>query len=360
MKNKLLTSTAIAGSLMMISYGSAIAQTKIGGNVNLSYKAIGASGTTSATNASRFMGKEIQIDLSNSGKLNNGLSYAAGFSIEHDGTQMSSQSSTTATDALGALSENVYIDFISGNTTLSFGADHGLNPDNEPANLVGVVDFDDLISGVNNATPKYAAKAGSSYEAFGVHASQKTDFGTFIVRYVPDATTGLAAPDDGALGDRTSQLDAAESKYEVGFRGDLGVKGLDLQAFYNKQESGNSAAQSATGKTYGVKYLVGQFGVGASQKETSSAAAVPVNIKSNAYGVSYAVDKDITVGLSYAVTNNDTSAATSAAKEKIKQVSVGYNLGPVFTGVSYGQVSNVANAADKDGSAAFLFMGTKF
>jgi len=61
MKNKLLTSTAIAGSLMMISYGSAIAQTKIGGNLNLSYKAIGASGTTAATHASRFMGKKSRL-----------------------------------------------------------------------------------------------------------------------------------------------------------------------------------------------------------------------------------------------------------------------------------------------------------
>jgi len=360
MKNKLLTSTAIAGSLMMISYGSAIAQTKVGGNLNLSYKAIGASGTTAATHASRFMGKEIQIDISNSGKLNNGLSYAAGFSIEHDGAQMSSQSSTTATDVLGAFSENVYIDFISGNTTLSFGADHGLNPDNEPANLVGVVDADDLISGVNATTISYSAKAGSSYESFGIFASQKTDMGTFIIRYVPDASTGLASADDGAVGDKAAVYDKAESKYEVGFRGDLGVKGLDLQAFYNKQDSGNSAWSAATGTTIGAKYLTGQFGIAASQKKTESAAATPVNIKSMAYGVSYAVDKDITVGLTYATTNNDTSAATSAVKEKIKQVSVGYNLGPVFTGVSYGKVDNVGNLADKDGSAAFLFMGTKF
>ena len=360
MKNKLLTSTAIAGSLMMISYGSAIAQTKVGGNVNLSYKAIGSSGTTTANNSSRFMGKEIQIDISNSGKLNNGLSYAAGFSIEHDGAQMSSQSSTTASDVLGIMSENVYIDFISGNTTLSFGADHGLNPDNEPANLVGVVDADDLISGVNAATPSYSAKAGSSYESFGIFASQKTDIGTFIIRYVPDASTGLASPDDGAVGDRAHLYDKAESKYEIGFRGDLGVKGLDVQAFYNNQESGNSTISDATGTTLGIKYLTGPFGIAASQKKTESAAATPVNIKSTAYGVSYAVNNDVTVGLTYATTSNDTSTATSAVNEKIKQISVGYNLGPVFTGVSYGKVENVANVADKDGSAAFLFMGTKF
>jgi len=360
MKNKLLTSTAIAGSLVMISLGSASAQTKVDGNLNLSYKAIGSSGSTAAVNSSRFMGKEVQINLSNAGKLNNGMSYAAGFSIEHDGAQMSSQSSTTTTDVLGAFSENVYIDFIAGNTTISFGADHGLNPDNEPTNLVGVVDADDLISGVNNATPKYAAKAGSSYESFGIFLGQKTDIGSFILRYVPDASTGLAAADDGALGDRTSQLDAAESKYEIGFRGDLGVKGLDVQAFYNRQDSGIANIANATGQTYAVKYLTGPVGLAVSQKKTESAAATPVNIKSTAYGVSYAVNNDVTVGLTYASTSNDTSAATSSANEKIKQISVGYNLGPVFTGVSYGTVQNVANTADKDGNAAFLFMGTKF
>ena len=142
MNKKLLASTALAGVMFA---GSSFAQTTVTGNLNLSYKALGASGSSSATHSARYFGKEVQIDIQNKGKLNNGLDYAAGFSIEHDGAQMSSQSTTTTTDALGIMSENVYIDFIAGNTTFSIGADHGQNPDNEPANLVGVVDFDDLI-----------------------------------------------------------------------------------------------------------------------------------------------------------------------------------------------------------------------
>jgi hypothetical protein len=44
----------------------------------------------------------------------------------------------------------------------------------------------------------------------------------------------------------------------------------------------------------------------------------------------------------------------------MKQVSVGYNLGPIFAGVSYVKAENVDNTAEKEGNAGFVFMGTKF
>jgi hypothetical protein len=364
MNRKLLASTALAGVMFA---GSSFAQTTVTGNLNLSYKAIGSSGSSAATNSSRFFGKEVQIDIQNKGKLNNGLDYAAGFSIEHDGGQLSSQSTTTTTDSLGIMSENVYIDFIAGNTTFSIGADHGQNPDNEPANLVGVVDFDDLVAGINNKLPNYnsVAKAGSAYEAFGISVSQKTPVGSFIARYIPSSNTGLAGPDDGGVGTAAPSLyDAGESIYELGFRGDLGVKGLDLQAYYdNKTAGGVGANGNIVGKFLGVKYNAGDVTFAVAEKRLDTVSNTNnVSTKGRSYGVAYAVDKNITLGVAYAVTDEPVSATNVSTpnKEKIKQVSLGYNLGPVFTGVSYGRVENNDNTAGSNGSAGMVFLGTKF
>jgi len=272
MNKKLLASTALAGVMFA---GSSFAQTTVTGNLNLSYKAIGSGGSSSAVHSARYFGKEVQIDIQNKGKLNNGLDYAAGFSIEHDGAQLSSQSTTTTTDSLGIMSENVYIDFIAGNTTLSIGADHGQNPDNEPANLVGVIDFDDLVNGINNKAPNYVAKAGSSYESFGVSLSQKTPVGSFIARWIPNTSTGLASADDTAVGTSAPSLyDATESAWEVGFRGDAGVKGLDLQVYYdNKLAGGVGTGGNIVGKFLGVKYNMGDVTLAVSEKRLDTVSA---------------------------------------------------------------------------------------
>ena len=123
MKNKLLTTSAIAGLLVS---GAAFAQTTVTGNLELTYK--GFSNKTTQAASGRGFGKETQINLTNKGKLNNGMDYVAGFSIEHEGQESGSQANAT-TSGTAMFNENVYIDFISGNTTITIGADHIQNPD---------------------------------------------------------------------------------------------------------------------------------------------------------------------------------------------------------------------------------------
>lgn len=361
MKKTLLTSTAIAGSLMLLSVSSALSQTTVSGNLNLSYKAIGNKGTVAQKiNSTEFFGKEIQINLANKGTLNNGLGYAAGFSIEHDGSQMASQASTTSatTDALGVTSENVYIDLIAGNTIFSIGADHVQNPDHEMTNLVGIVDIDDNASGIQNLATSYSAKANSAYESFGIALIQKTAVGDFSIGYRPDATTGLASADDGAVGTTVNSFSKAEGQYEIGYRGSP-AKGLNVSAFYNSASNGiTSSSADKTGLALGVSYNMGDFTAAVSQKNTDSLGTSneDVSIRSRQYGLAYAVNTNMSVGVNYAKT--DKTATT--VDEKLKQVSVGYNLGPIMTGVSYVKATNIGNNADNEGNAAFVWMGTKF
>ena len=65
MKKTLLASTAIAGSMMLLGATSALSQTTVSGNLNLSYKSLGNKGATAnKVNSTEYFGKEIQIPCS--------------------------------------------------------------------------------------------------------------------------------------------------------------------------------------------------------------------------------------------------------------------------------------------------------
>ena len=140
MKNKLLITSALAaGSLMAGSIANAqtyyekgngygTSTTTVGGDLAIIYSAFRKQNGTLTNNAtsglasSRGFGRETQLNVSNRGKLNNGMDYAAGFSLEFDGR--GGNTNATATEAASISNENVYVDLIIGNTTLTVGLDH--------------------------------------------------------------------------------------------------------------------------------------------------------------------------------------------------------------------------------------------
>jgi len=147
MKKQLLT-TALVSSILGFGITSAVAQTTITGNLDLSYSATSNEGNATAVQKMsnvRGFGKESQINISNKGKLNNGMDYVAGFSFEVDGIDSGAQ---------GMWNENTYLDLISGNTTITIGADHIQSPDRNVTNLVG---FGYLgVDGLNNVISSYS------------------------------------------------------------------------------------------------------------------------------------------------------------------------------------------------------------
>lgn len=137
---KLLLTTALIGSTLVA--GNAIAQTTVSGNLNISYKAGAADAATgTTTNSGRGFGNEQQLNIQNKGALNNGMNYAAGFSIENDGSQ-------TGT----LFNENTFIDFIAGNTTVTIGVDHIQNIDRTTSTLLNGMEAGDMASGVNGTS----------------------------------------------------------------------------------------------------------------------------------------------------------------------------------------------------------------
>jgi len=367
MKN-MLTRTALASSVLLLSVSAASAQTTVSGNLDLVYKAV--SSDKADGRSYRYFGKESQINIGNKGKLNNGMDYAAGFSLEFDGAeQNNSQADDTVLPGLeGAFNENVFIDFISGNTTITFGADHIQNPDKAVTNLVGIMDPDDAASGVTDSktiegSTSYKPTAfntshNSAYQAYGVGIIQTIpSFGKLSLNYTPDRTSGRANSDTTGINTTSNPVenyDTGQSAYEIGFVGDLGVKGLTVELFHNNSDATNAEASDLEGRMYAIKYNMGQVTVAAQRGETT--AVTDVEKTSDSFAVAYAVNPQLSFGLTYAKTDQ----SNDSDEEKIKQLSVGYNLGPVMAGVSYAQISNLGLVDGVDGKTLALKLSTKF
>jgi len=171
MKNKLLTTTAISAAMLM-GVANVNAQTTVKGQVHLTYKALSNESSTGASTGSgsfRGFGKETQLDIATAGKLNNGMNYAAGFALEFDGSDLSQTGGAAQSqNSSGLHNENVFIDLISGNTTITIGADHVQNPDFTYTNLVGLrADPENLFAGSSGVAAGATTPTASIYPGSG-------------------------------------------------------------------------------------------------------------------------------------------------------------------------------------------------
>jgi hypothetical protein len=357
MKNKnILLTSALAGSLMFLG-SNAIAQTKIDGTLVIGYKSVSLDAAASKVNGKSGFGREAQLIVSNSGSLNvGGLKYAAGFALEFDGNE---EKATNGNISIG--NENTYVDLISGNTTLTFGVDHIQNSDRSTAHFVGL-NFEDF----DNADSYFQSAVGANpKEAIGLGIVQKTPVGSFSALYVPRNGVNGANDDlDGVIdsGQGTTLNTDRASAYEIGFVGDLGVKGLNVHAFKNKEKSNVGSLNVVTGldgTNYGVSYNMGQFTVGVDKKKSDGIySTTDTNVERDqmTYGLAYAITPTLTLGASYA--KNEIS--TKTVDEKAKTVALGYNLGPVVAEIQYGTFENLKGANGADSEVVYARFITKF
>ena len=351
MKNTLKLTTALVGSMLTLGVSSAVAQTTVSGNLGLSYFSTSNASSANTQQTFRGFGKESQINISNKGKLSNGMDYVAGFSIEMDGADISNTTAVTGADIQAQQSENVYIDLISGNTTITIGADHIQNPDVHLANIVGFGYIGGDGLGLTGAAATFPTHA-SSYSAYGVGVVQNIPgFGAVSFNYVPNNAAGQAVNDIGNGMNKAKSGDGESSK-EVTFKGDLGVKGLEVLLHKNYADS-QLAGFDVGGKTIGARYNFGSFTVAAQDitKEATTSTA-----KGRSYGAAYAVNKDLSVGYTY----GKAEKTGSTVDEITHIVAVGYNLGPVSLQAQYKDVANHANSANADGTIVGVYLGTKF
>jgi hypothetical protein len=343
---KLMITSALVGSLFA---GAASAQTTVSGNLGISYFTTTNATENKAKNIGTF-GRESQINISNKGKLNNGMDYVAGFSLEFDGGDNTGPAtgSITKTNAIGQQQENVYIDFINGNTTISVGVDHFQNTDTHMTNLVGFgyVGAD----GVNDTASIYPTSEQSMYRFWGVGVAQKTAVGTLGLYYTPQGSN-TATTDIGNTLTSAAQADN-NGGYELTFAGDLGVKGLSVLAGYARADSPTSGAKIG-GDRLAVKYNIGNLTF-AFDDVTAKVVNV-LDTDGRSYGVAYAINKEVSVGATYAEAKRP-----GVKDEETVLVALGYNLGPVTVQAQHKIAQNVGGSAGNDGEITGIYLGTRF
>ena len=338
---KLMLTTAIAGLALT---ANAIAQTSITGEIRVTHKAVSSETATGTTTTSgRGFGTEQQINFANKGKLNvGGLDYAAGFSIENDGLQTTS-----------LFNENSYIDITnaSSGTTLSLSIDHIQRNDSDRSagNIFGFAPSEFSSSGPSgslmNATP--GPGVGQSQSIAVIQDIGK--FGKLAYNYAPTLTDKSTTTVTSGAGSSEAFTETNEkSAYEISFVGDLGVKGLTVDYFTSKQKQMSGVAIQAAGENIGVRYNTGALTLGVARKVWNDDSASPkVEITEKNYGIAYAVNNNVTLGLLHA-TAETTTAATET--QKLTAIQLGYNLGPVALTVGVARNTDIAgtNGADSD------------
>ena len=378
MKNKLMRTTALVGSMIALGSGISVAQTTVSGNLDISYRAVSNDTAGAGISSFRGFGKESQINLANKGKLNNGMDYAAGFSLEFDGNDLQGSGTNSATYQ-GLHGEGVYLNIISGNTTLHVGADHIQNPDSHglinPAGVGYITSFGNNVAAGSTSAAQgmYPSITNSPYQAYGFGVIQAVPgFGRLSAYYAPSATDAAAGPDIGNNASINNYEATAESAIELGFTGDLGVKGLTIQAFHNRRDAADRITAGAgttagEGKVKGTTltgaYNFGQITAAVDYRKSEGGAKVSATttdeeIKGKAVSLSFAATKELSLGVVYG--KADSNLTTKPSDEKIKIVAIGYSLGPIALNGEYTDTSHVNGSATDDGKEFIVKASTRF
>ena len=394
MKNKLLITSALAaGSLMAGSIANAqtyyekgngygTSTTTVGGDLALIYSAVRKTGGTVAALAggtagmasTRGFGRESQLNISNRGKLNNGMDYAAGFSLEFDGTGTSSSMSATENPTIS--NENVYFDLIIGNTTLTAGLDHVQRQYNGA--VPQVFNITELMTAAGSKTTYVIGAATSEYAGVGI-MQKVPSIGNFSAYYVPRA--GDTGGNDVA---GITSKGGGNSAYELNYAGtDIGgVKGLGAVFMLNsmKATSNTNSSGNVKGMVYGVSYNFGSIAIGYDRFKDENAHNVDPATLFNAlgetalvgtkvtkrYGATYAVDSNTTLGYVQSTTDANGAAygALAGNSETVKALQVGYNFGPVALSATATKFTNIMGAAgavaEDSGRMGQVRLTTKF
>jgi hypothetical protein len=360
MKNKLLTS-ALVGSLSLIGLAAtqASAQTTVSGNMAITYGAVSADNSTVLGNSYQGFGRETQLNIANKGKLNVAdLSYAAGFSLEFDGGDTNNSDQTQ---------ENMYIDFISGNTTITVGSDHIQNSDINVTNFVGIGYI--RPDGIGNVDGTYPAH-NSPYGNNGIGITQTIPtVGALSFYYAPNSSS--IAANDILNSFKSTQVEAGNnSMSELVFKGNFGVQGLNVllgRQFNDAPDAKTTTTfKSKDGSHYSVNYNFGRLTAGVERKtqegsDTNGAATNSEKRTGKSAGLAYAVTKDLSLGLTYAEASTDAGTIAAPRPDEItKIIALGYNLGPVAVQAQYKDVEDASSVAANDGAIFAVRLSTAF
>ena len=185
-------------------------------------------------------------------------------------------------------------------------------------------------------------------------------------------TTSLAyAGGAGTTGNLAYQLAIGDTGLTVGAEQEVDAAGgysRSVSVHYDNPDLGFSfgvgtsdlAPDNGSGgnseTAVGAKFVTGNFTIGANHNEIDYGAAATNDIDNQHYGVSYAVNDDLTV--SYAKLTN--SRDTAAQDEEITMIAASYTMGSIKFAGYIGKQASVSGVAGDDDAQKHLTMSLTF
>jgi hypothetical protein len=320
---KLLLGSALAASVLFT--GASFAETKISGYLETTYNTKKTDTASTVENASPgTIGHEAQIAMTSSKALTNGLSMSAGFAIEN-----------------GAQTDQ-FLKLSSGGTSFAIGNDVSGVADNvSHEDFTPNVAQDIHLTGVGGVDDVESVHGGN-----GLYLAHKTDMFTIEGVYAPSVTTDAiaASASNGTSG----------SGYDLAIHGGFGVPGLKIGYGISEKTADSSVSGDVEGKGMGIMYSNSGFTVGVGR--VTNTAASSLDTENTSYGISYQVNKQITV----AVTGGKQELDGAATDTDYQTFQVGYDFGGLGITAGLYQVDNVGYASGTDAETFEIRTVSKF
>ena len=313
---KKLGLSALAGSL--VAFSAQAGSLDVSGGAKFTYT--GDTGKSDAGDDGNRFGMQNLISFTGGGELDNGHS----ISLSHYLIATGGKSSSVLTYDMGAMGALTYMQ---DSGDLGIGKIDDIMPtaDEEVWNGLSAV----ADSGATAIAPNGKVDSGNT----GFNYAYTMGTTSINVGYGVKGQTN--SNDDGA----NSGAGAVESATSIGVSM-TPIDGLRIVAGTGEKGATDSTSNDHT--TYGFTYAFGPLTVGAQQSEIDFAAAGTADLETDMYGVSFAVNDDLSI--SYG--SQETTADGDSDKQKVTGISVGYSMGSMTIKAHQNKAENIQQVAD--------------
>jgi hypothetical protein len=339
MKNKLLLTSALVGSLAFA--GSSFAEIK--GNIQNTISFGSDEGPATGNRSDQRIGTEVNLAFSNKVDLNNGMYASVNGAIEFDNTS-----------TVGADNDTEFeVQIGTAAAYIGIGSDGGNNISSNALPYIGFVPstLATNVSGYDVGSNDFGATGDEANDQAHISLNAKVAGGVASVVYAPSLSSD--SDDNGVVNGS-----AAGSVLAFHYKG-TPVEGLTVQfgqnvISQNTESLSTTASDEIKTTRIGASYNFGKFAIGA-ERLKEDAGAMTADILGEApsgtimaYAGTYAVTDKITLELAHSVKEDDTPGNSAKPDEKITALSVGYNLGGMSVIGSFVDAKDLQNEQNQD------------
>ena len=304
--------TALAGSLVAVSAANA-GSLSVSGGAKLGYAASDGNEDLE-TDGNRF-GMQKSISFSGAGELDNGHS----ISLTHNMAAGSTLSTSVLKYDMGDMGSLTYSED-SGDVGIGKIDDIMPTAEEEVTNGIDA----DTADGANEAL---VGKVDGGQNGFNYVYTM--DMATIQLGYAPKTMSGNNddGNNQGAGGLKSSTSIAVTATPMDG-----------LTVFGGTGDKG-TGTQEDDHDTYGVIYAFGPITVGYQHSEIDFAATTSNDLETDAFGISFQVNDDLSI--SYG--EQETEAETSSTDQEVDGMSIAYSMGSISIAAHANEAKNIAN-----------------